>query len=132
MQPGYGASPSGTGPGEPFWERGPDRIHPAGPVPAGMQVRKFGNAPKPEPPAFPAVAAAWRAAHVRPFGSACAVSRANRPAGHVSHDAAFTHLIAYHPGMPSQPPLFDDDAAPAPIEVVRKHVNAVALMPRDR
>ncbi|WP_157271751.1 replication initiation protein [Azohydromonas aeria] len=34
--------------------------------------------------------------------------------------------------MPSQPALFDDDDVPAPIEVVRKHVNAVALMPRDR
>jgi plasmid replication initiation protein len=41
--------------------------------------------------------------------------------------------MAYHEGMPSQPPLFDDDEdAPTSAEVVRKHVNAVALMPRDR
>ncbi|NML18846.1 replication initiation protein [Azohydromonas caseinilytica] len=34
--------------------------------------------------------------------------------------------------MPSQPALFDEDDSPACAEVVRKHVNAVALMPRDR
>lgn len=35
--------------------------------------------------------------------------------------------------MSSQPALFDDDTAgAAAAEVVRKHVNAVALMPRDR
>ncbi|WP_156901355.1 replication initiation protein [Azohydromonas australica] len=35
--------------------------------------------------------------------------------------------------MPSQPPLFDDDEEPpASAEIVRKHVNAVAFMPRDR
>jgi hypothetical protein len=39
--------------------------------------------------------------------------------------------MAYHGGMPSQPALFDDDA-PGSAEIVRKHVNAVALMPRDR
>jgi hypothetical protein len=42
-----------------------------------------------------------------------------------------THVIAYHREMPSQPTLFDE-AAPVSAEVVRKHVNAVALMPRDR
>jgi hypothetical protein len=42
-------------------------------------------------------------------------------------------VIAYHGDMAHQPVLFDDDDdSPASAEVVRKHVNAVALMPRDR
>lgn len=61
----------------------------------------------------------WEAARVAEGRSICEI------------EVFITHLMPYHARMSSQSALFEDDV-PTPVEVVRKHVNAVALMPRDR